>query len=246
MHSLIQALLALLPRDAGRAAVAFAVVGAVAGVLLWIAGARFSRYLVTLAAVAIGTGVGVGLPRWMGWGIDHMAPAVGGAVVLGVSAYVMHRAWIGLWFGILLAIWAAVGTWMVFAANQNWDWPSPSGMTVPAYLRQVWDALPPDVAHALPMVCAAAFVIGAIPAMVWPRAGAAILYSALGSTLVAITGTMLVNAKEPKWLAKVPPQTSQQLTAMALVVLLGAGLQWQLYFRKPAKPVGPSAPRNAE
>jgi hypothetical protein len=241
MHPLIQTLLALLPREAGQAAIAFAVVGAVAGALLWVAGARFSRYLITLAAVAIGTGVGVGLPRWFGWNIDHMAPAVGGAIVLGASAYMMHRMWVGLWLGFVVAVWAAIGTWMVFAANQAWDWPSPQGATVPGYIKQVWDALPADVTHALPVLCAAAFVIGAIPAMVWPRAGMAVLYSAFGATLVAVTGTMLVSAREPQWLAKVPPQASRQLVAMGLVELLGAGLQWQLYFRRPAAPNAPKA-----
>lgn len=239
---MIHTLLTLLPKETGGAAVAFAVVGVLSGVLLWLAGARFSRYLVTLAAVAIGTGVGVGLPRWFGWKIDHMALAVGGAIVLGGSAYILHRMWVGVWFGLLLATWAAVGTWMVLAADQNWDWPARRAATPPQYVIQIWAALPPDVKRALPIVCATAFLVGAIPAMVWPRAGMAILYSALGATLAAGTGAMLLSLKAPQWLAKAPPGTSHQLGALLLLVAIGAGLQWQLYFRKPAELEG-SAPR---
>lgn len=237
MNALLQSLLALLPKESSGAAVAFAIVGVVSGVLLWLAGGRFSRYLVTLAAVAIGTGIGVGLPRWFGWNIDHMAPAVGGAIVLGASGYVLHRLWVGLWMGIVLAIWAAVGTWMVLAADQKWDWPESGRSTVPAYVKRSVSALPADVARALPMVCGAALLIGAIPALVWPRAGMAILYSAMGATLIAAAGVMLLKMKQPQWLAKAPPRTSQQLGAVLLAVALGAALQWQLYFRKPARPV---------
>ena len=238
MSALIQALLPLLPSQMGHAALAFAGVGAIGGVMLWLAGARFSRYLTTLAAVAIGTMVGIGLPRWFGWNIDHMATAVGGAIVLGSSGYAMHRMWVGIWLGVVLATWAALGTWIVLAADQAWDWPATAGVTVPAYAKQVWDALPPDVVHALPIVCGAAFLIGAIPAIIWPRAGRAFLYSALGATLAAGMGTAVINMEQPQWLAKVPPKMSVQVMALMLLVLMGAGLQWQLYFRRPVKPAG--------
>ncbi len=79
---MLQELLTFMPREAGSATLAFASVGAACGVALWVSGARFSRYIVTLTAVAIGTGVGVGSPRWFGWAIDGMGPAVGGAIVL--------------------------------------------------------------------------------------------------------------------------------------------------------------------
>src|SRR5580698_7482414 len=163
---MLQALLSLLPRESGTAAVAFAAVGALCGAALWLSGARFSRYIITLTLVAIGTSIGVALPRWCGWRIDGSGTAIGGAIILGASGYVLHRGWVGAWFGFVMAIWAALGTWVELAPGEMWNWPARAGMNVPAYLRQVWEALPPDVSHALPVVCGAAFVIGAIPAMV--------------------------------------------------------------------------------
>ena len=86
------------------------VVGVVAGAAFWLAGVRVNRSLLTLVAVALGTGVGLRLPRWFGWPIDSWATGVGGALVLGVSAYVYPRLWTGLAFGGLLAVWATVLT----------------------------------------------------------------------------------------------------------------------------------------
>jgi hypothetical protein len=231
---LLHVLLSLLPKESGQAAGAAALAGAAAGGVLWFAGARFSRYLLTLAAVAVGTLLGLGLPRWFGWKIEPMATGIGGAIVLGASAYMLHRMWVGFSLGGLLAIWAAVGTWLVLAADQSWSWPSPRGVLLPAYLGQLWDALPGDVTRALPIVCGAAFLIGAIPAIVWPRAGRVFLFSALGATLLVAFGVMFTSLARPKWLGQVPPKTSVQLTAIGLTVLIGAGLQWQLYFRKRA------------
>ncbi len=121
---------------------------------------------------------------------------------------------------------------MMLAHDQPWTWPLWSSMTVPLYFKQVWEALPPDVARALPVVCGAAFLMGAIPAAIWPRAAMVMLYSAAGATLAVLTGTALVNMEQPQWLSKVPPKLSFQLGAMLLVVAIGAALQWQLYFRK--------------
>jgi hypothetical protein len=230
---MLQALLSLLPTEMGTAAAVFAAVATLCGLVLWISGARFSRYIITLTAVAIGTSIGVALPRWCGWKIDGSGTAVGGAIVLGASGYLMHRAWVGAWFGFVLAIWAALGTWMALAANDEWIWPARAGLNFPRYLHQVWIGLPPEVSHALPVVCGAAFLLGAIPAAIWPRAGMVFLYSALGATLIAGMGTAVVNMEQPQWLTKVPPKTSVQVTAMLLTVAIGAGLQWQMNFRKP-------------
>ena len=52
---MLQAMLSLLPKETGNAAVVFAASGTLGGLALWLSGARFSRYIITLTAVAIGT-----------------------------------------------------------------------------------------------------------------------------------------------------------------------------------------------
>jgi len=98
---MLREFLALLPESLGECSLGIAIGGALLGLVLWLAGARFSRSLVTLIGVAIGTSVGMRLPGWLGWSIDGMAIGVGGAVVLGASGYLLHRSWIGLYLGAL-------------------------------------------------------------------------------------------------------------------------------------------------
>src|SRR5687768_9630925 len=83
-----------------------------AGVVLWLAGAVWSRGLVTLIAVTLGAALGMHVPRWQLWPINSMALAVLGAVGFGLSAYLIERLWMGLTLGVILACWAALGTWI--------------------------------------------------------------------------------------------------------------------------------------
>jgi hypothetical protein len=84
---MLQEWLARLPQDAGPRGLACALLMAVAGLVLWLVGARFSRSIFTLLGVAAGAWVGLRVPRWMGWEIDAMAIAIGGALVLGLAGY---------------------------------------------------------------------------------------------------------------------------------------------------------------
>src|SRR5687768_9084266 len=119
-------LLSLLQRDTDRAALIFAVGGATLGAGLWLLGARYSRAMIALLAVAIGGLLGVTLPRWYGLTISTQATAVGGAVVLGLSGWLLHRVWVGLGLGLVFAAWAALGTWVFYndpATAPAWAWP---------------------------------------------------------------------------------------------------------------------------
>src|SRR5580765_7333399 len=64
----------------GRYALLAAFAGSAVGAVLWLAGSRFSRSLVTLLAVSVGAVVGMHLPGWMGWSVDAMGVAFCGAL----------------------------------------------------------------------------------------------------------------------------------------------------------------------
>src|SRR5688572_12193485 len=97
-------LISWLPQDAATTrGLVIALAVAAAGLLLSVVGARFSRSVYALAAVAAGAWVGLRVPRWTGWELDVMATAIGGALVLGFSGYLLHRAWVGLTLGLMLA-----------------------------------------------------------------------------------------------------------------------------------------------
>src|SRR5206468_9593604 len=88
--------LATLTAWLGRYALLAALVGSAAGFVLWLAGSRFSRSLVTLLAVTVGAVLGMHLPGWFDWPIEGMGLAVGGAMVLGLSGFLLHNTWVGL------------------------------------------------------------------------------------------------------------------------------------------------------
>src|SRR5688572_17199937 len=120
----IQALLTRLPPDAGGRAVALCGVVAVAGLFLWVIGARVSRSMFTLVGVAAGAWAGLHLPRWMGWEIDAMAVAIGGALVAGLAGYLLHMLWVGLTLGTLLASAGIFIAWHRLAAGASWSMPT--------------------------------------------------------------------------------------------------------------------------
>lgn len=226
---MVQELLNLLPDEVSTGAL-YALVGlAAAGLGVWLLGARWSRPVVTLVLVAAGTLLGRALPGWMGWSIDPMGPAIGGALVLGLSGYILHRMWVGIALGGLLALWAAVGCWVMFSGEHAIDWSSEPELVVESTPREIvqaqWEALPPELTSVLPWACGTALVLGATLAFMWPRVAVALLYSGLGVTLVAGCGLAAMHAAKPDWIAMLPQQLWAQLAILAGMLLVGTLVQ---------------------
>jgi hypothetical protein len=225
---MLQELLALLPK-LGMVALVSAVVGALAGAGLWLMGARISRSLITLLLVSAGATLGLQLPRWFNWPIDAWAPALGVGSILGVSGFVLHRFWVGVGLGAVLAVWAAVATWAVWHGTQPWGFPAwQEGMHVHLYLQSIWTSLPIEVSRPLPFACGAAFVVGLAASLLWPRVGLSLLYSGAGVTLLVGLGLMAVKLGKPAWLEKIPAEAPKQIATLFGMVLFGTLIQWRL------------------
>src|SRR5256885_16641087 len=104
---MIQRLLVLLPQQISSLSLMIAVAGAVLGGILWLGGSRFSRTLMTLISVSTGALVGLQFPKWFSVGLEGWATAVLGALVFGITGYALHKVWVGLGLGLVLAVWAA-------------------------------------------------------------------------------------------------------------------------------------------
>ncbi len=226
---MVQELLPLLPREAGQTVLVTACIGAVIGAGLWLTGARFSRAIITLAAVALGGALGMALPRWMSWNVHSMAAAVGGAVVLGMSGFVLHGAWVGVALGLLLACWGALGTWIFCGGGASeWTWPSSDAAATPvSFARDVWAQLPDHVRAVMPYSCAAGMLSGFLCALLWPRVAVVLLYSASGASVLLAMGLTAMHYGRPQWITMVPAQTWIQLMTLIGIVLFGAIVQWQ-------------------
>ncbi|MGB7157710.1 MAG: hypothetical protein WBD40_06565 [Tepidisphaeraceae bacterium] len=239
---MVQQLLPLLPQEIGQAALYAAMFGTLLGAGLWLVGARFSRPMMTLVAVSIGAMVGRMVPGWMGWNVNSMAASVGGAVVLGMSAFVLHRVWVGVGLGVLLACWAALVTWITSNGGAEWAWPAVDATTTLASFGQsVWEGLPDKVRTILPYASGGAALSGFLAALLWPRVAVVMLYSALGASLLVGMGLTAIENGRPEWMRIVPAQTWAQVAALGGIVLFGAIVQWQLSPKPRA-----SAPTEAE
>jgi hypothetical protein len=225
---MLQTLTLFLPRATTGVALLICMIGSLLGCALWLGGARFSRGILTLAAVTIGGLVGVHLSDWCGWGVDNMGPAVAGAMILGISAFTLHRFWVGLSLGAVMACWAALFVW-VAVGESRWHWPRwfPDQM-LPGYLALVWSQLPDRVATWLPWASGFGMAMGIAIAFLWPRLGVVSLWSALGVTLLGCMAIAAMQQTSPGVL-----RHSQELRAWeqagVILMLIGIGLtvQWR-------------------
>ncbi len=225
---MVQQLLPLLPHDIGQAALVAALFGTLVGAGLWLAGARISRPLVTLLGVSLGAVLGRALPGWMEWNVNSMAASVGGAVVLGMSGVILHRVWIGLGLGLLLACWAALGTWAFAGEGAVPTWPAvETTTTIASFAQATWANVPEPVRKLLPYGCGGAMLSGFLAALLWPRAAVVLLYSALGTSLLVGMGLIAIENGRPQWITIVPAHTWAQLTTLLGLVAFGAVVQWQ-------------------
>ena len=240
---MVQEWLTRLPQDAGPRGLMFALIAAAAGLVLWVCGARFSRSIFTLVGVAAGAWVGLRVPRWMGWEIDAMAIAIGAALVIGLAGYLLHMAWVGLTLGTLLAVAACFVVWHRFGSA--WTLPA-IDPTKPGFdnLREIAMAVPVAIRGTL----AGGLVAGGLLAWLWPKMSRVLAFSLLGSAMLAGGAVVAVALGRPQWLTRLPTSTQTQGVAMAILVVLGAAIQWALCPRvqKPAPPPEPRGPQDVK
>lgn len=226
---MVQELLPMLPQEPGRTALVVAIIGTLIGLGLWLAGARYSRPLVTLLAVSIGGIVGQKMPLFAGWTMNSAATAVGGAFVLGLSAYLVHRLWVASLLAIMLAAWAALGTWIICNDSSVWTWPAVDAeTTLRTFAGATWASLPEAVRKYMPVATGIAMISGFASTLVWPRVGQVLLYSTAGVSLVIGMGVAAIEFGRPEWIWIVPAQTHAQLMLLFGMVAFGAVVQWQL------------------
>lgn len=226
---MVQQLLALLPKEINSIALAIAVAGAFLGGILWLGGSRFSRTLMTLISVSTGALIGLQCPRWFGLALEGWATAVLGALVLGISGYALHKVWVGMGLGLVLAGWAALATFALCPDPKGFAWPvSPEGTTFQGHVMDVWNALTPDARRLLPFAVAAGVLSGISASLLWPRLGVVLLYSTAGISLLVGLGIAALNSAKREWLTVIPNQTSSQVIVLLSMVAFGAILQWRV------------------
>jgi len=225
---MMQQLLSLLPKEINSLAMMIAMAGALLGGILWLGGSRFSRTLMTLISVFVGALIGLQVPNWIPMGLEGWATAVLGALILGISGYALHKVWVGMGLGLVLAAWAAVATFLLCGDPKGFAWPiTPEGETLHGRLIDIWNALTPEARRLLPFACCAGLISGVSASLLWQRLGVVLLYSTAGVTLLVGLGVAVLNSAKREWLNIIPSQTSSQVIVLISLVAFGAILQWR-------------------
>lgn len=228
---MVQELLPFLPSALTTEQAAGCVAGIAVGAVLWLAGAIWSRGIVTLLAVAAGGTLGLVVPRWQNWPMNAMSASVLGAVLLGVFAFVLPRIWVGLLLGVVLACWVALAAWMLCRAGQGWIWRQQwevENMILPEHLHDMWLRLPETVRRVLPYGAGGALLSGVSLSMLFPRLARVTCFAVTGVTIVFLSALVLVASRRPDWLGRIPPDTLTQAGILTGLALIGMLLQWQL------------------
>ena len=221
----------------GRYALLAAFAGTAVGAVLWLAGSRFSRSLVTLLAVSLGGVIGRQLPDWFGWQVDAMGVAFVGAMVLGLTGYLLHTTWIGLTLSLVLALWVGVAAWLTVGGGEriqppSVNWSAQAEVIVAELCRNLPGALP----RVMPMAIAGALAGGVAITVLSPKLGRVLTYSLVGLSLVVVMGVTAMRMSRPDWVAMLPRTFATQMGILLGLVVTGVLVQWRL---TPA--AGPSA-----
>jgi hypothetical protein len=232
---MFQELLPLLPSNATTGEVVVMALTALVGAILWIMGSRVSRTFVTLIAVGAGGALGVYLPRQLDWDVNTMATAVGGVLVLGLSAFLMHRWWMRAMFAALLAFLAALGTWLIMHGTTPLAWPYATA-SPREFCDAFWTGLPEDIRHVLPIACGAATLAAAVLMTFFGRIARILHYSLLGTTLVLAMLLWAIQVRKIEWPTFLPGRTDAQIVLVLGMVALGMVVQWQLLPMKRSEP----------
>ncbi|HVT88369.1 MAG TPA: hypothetical protein VHD56_05920 [Tepidisphaeraceae bacterium] len=242
---MIQEWLQFLPQNAGNGGLTLAIVGSLIGAGIWLLGARYSRMILTLATVLLGAVIGMHLPEWLGWNVSGAGPAVGGALILGITGYAISAMWVGIGFGMILASWAALACWIALRNGTEWTWPAiDANTTIVSYSTALWQGMPPGVVRIMPFACGAAMVSGLAMMIMWPKFSTVLCWSLTGATMLAAMGVAAVNFGQPQWLAKVPSPIWAQASILGAVVSLGALVQWKLSPRPAGAKAGKKKPKD--
>ena len=213
----------------GRYALLVAFAGTAVGTVLWLAGSRFSRPLVTLLAVSLGAVLGVHAPRWFGWSVDSMGVAFVGALALGLSGYLLHTTWVGVALSLVLALWMGVAAWLTVGGGAPLQWPAVNlSANVEVVLSDVWNSLPGDLPRVMPLAVAGALVGGVAITVLSPKLGRVLTYTMVGSSLLVVMGVTAMRMSRPDWLVVLPRSFPTQAVVLLAMVLVGVLIQWRL------------------
>ncbi|MFI5380544.1 MAG: hypothetical protein ACHRHE_14705 [Tepidisphaerales bacterium] len=224
-----------MPPEAASGLWLLAIAGVAVGGLLWLAGSRFSRPLVSLVCAVAGAVIGLKLPAWTGVSIAAWGGAIAVALLLGILGYAFHRLWVGAGLGALAALWACYAVIVAYPGQAFTIPVEAAPMGLGAYLMEVGRGICPELHRTLPLAAGIATVGGLVVAMLLPRTAMYLFYSLLGVTLLSVLGPTAMQLLRPQMLTVLPTRAMAQSLLILGMVVFGALVQWRTAPRMDAE-----------
>ncbi|MFN4242549.1 MAG: hypothetical protein ACK4PI_04855 [Tepidisphaerales bacterium] len=218
---MLQRLLLLLPETGPAWAWYWWVALVGGGMLLWLAGARVSRPLVTLLLVTAGALAGKHVPPAMGWAVDPMAAIAGTALVAGIAGFALHRCAVGLGLGAVAGLWAVLGCWAAAAGPSYWQWPRRL-----SELAELKSRLDPQLWQMMLALGGLAAVTGVAVSVLFPRVATTLFWTLTGCSIWCGGAVAWAFYSGPDRLARLPQGDLAQGLLLAAIVLAGFVAQW--------------------
>lgn len=210
-----------------------ALAGTLIGFGLWATGARYSRGMITLLAVAVGGILGGHLPAWRGWDVNPMGTVIVCTLAVGFAGYLLHTTCVGVFLSLLLALSASAAVWAVWGQGATWQMPVVEWASSPDLIADTfWKSLPAHLNRSVPIAFAIGFGAGVVLMVARPKVGTALAYSLIGTPLLIAFGLPLLQTLRPQWYEAIPTAAPARWVLAAAVVALGTLVQWLLLPRK--------------
>jgi hypothetical protein len=236
--AVIQNLLPLLPR---RIDLPLAIEIVAGGAAVWLAGARFSRTLLALAATLAGGAIGYQSPQWFGWNVDPWSVAVGGALMLGIIGFIGHRWIAALGLGVVLSVWTVLAT---IACVGLHGIPDFAELLPRNAIAANLNSSPQGASETNGPIIFAALAVGLIAgitfAVAYRRLALVLFWSLLGSAAAILPALAVAR---PHYLTWVPRSALEQGLFLFVMVALGAAVQWRITFSKASASAVHSSPK---
>jgi hypothetical protein len=207
-----------------------------AGLAVWVAGARFSRALIVLAAVTLGAVIGKVAPQALGIRFDPMACVVAGALAFAIAAFLLHRLILASALGGLAFLWTASAVWALADKPKGFHWPTlHSAGELGSFLQGLHAQLGTDLIQQIASLAVLASISFVSLSILFPRAATTFFWSLVGVTMVVSAGVSWCHYLAPERLSLLPQSAATQGILLGSAVLAGWAAQAILAARKSAQ-----------
>ena len=222
-----------------------------AGLTLWLLGAKIARPLGALTGLVAGGLGALVAGQHLEAGSLLLPLTISGAIVGCLGAWLLYRLWMGLVFGTILAVTVPTAA-LLFqpeppqdqrvdlsapppvqeTPESHWQRVQSTAAHVEAEARAWWDRRAAEAGPAVMVTAAAAGLCGLLAGLLAPNVSASFLSALLGAVLLFYAASSLLQVYVPTWAGRLPSSPEPLLLALGLITATGILVQWTILRHK--------------